>query len=406
MGATVALATAMLVGVFASSALATRSRSDACDDCHDGPTLGVTTVALSVNATGRTYSASSAGASALAVFDGSTKIGATINGSSGQVTVPFGKTYTIYAVKGSPGGGIGQKSLTPKAPATDTTAPSTVSDAEVSYTGTAVTINLTAKDDTGGSGVAATYHILDGGTQSAGTTAPISGAGAHTLEFWSVDVAGNTETPHNTIDITLGAAASSTTISTPPATVPYGAETALTGVLASGAGLAGRTVVVQTSSDNVAWTAAAVTGITDGSGAFSVAVRPYTKAYYRVRFAGEAAYAPSASGSVLLTPKAYLSTPSGPKSIVRNRRFTSVGYLKPRHSAGGYPVKLQAFRYQSGKWVLRKTFSAKASNYSTYTKYSASVYLPYAGKWKIRANHAACSKNAATLSYYRYVTAK
>ena len=87
----------------------------------------------------------------------------------------------------------------------DTTAPTTVSNALASYVGPAA-VTLTATDDRT---VKATYYRLDGGatqTLSGGAVliaAPVSGAQAHTLEFWSVDWAGNTETPHTTAFLTV-----------------------------------------------------------------------------------------------------------------------------------------------------------------------------------------------------------
>ncbi len=54
-------------------------------------------------------------------------------------------------------------------------------------------IHLTAVDDAGGSGVAATYYILDSEPQASGTDVNVSAVGDHTLTFWSVDVAGNVE---------------------------------------------------------------------------------------------------------------------------------------------------------------------------------------------------------------------
>jgi hypothetical protein len=55
-------------------------------------------------------------------------------------------------------------------------------------------ISLTATDNVGGSGVAHTYYRLDGGAQTESTIVGVSAAGSHTLQFWSVDWAGNTET--------------------------------------------------------------------------------------------------------------------------------------------------------------------------------------------------------------------
>jgi len=78
----------------------------------------------------------------------------------------------------------------------DRTAPVTTSDAVLSYVSGA-TIRLTATDE-GGSGVAHTYYRRDGGVQTSGATITFTTIGPHTLEFWSVDGAGNTESPHHT----------------------------------------------------------------------------------------------------------------------------------------------------------------------------------------------------------------
>jgi len=74
----------------------------------------------------------------------------------------------------------------------DVTPPVTASDATATYD-TAATISLTATDS--GSGVASTSWTLDG-TAGSGLTVQTSKLGAHTLTCWSVDVAGNAETPH------------------------------------------------------------------------------------------------------------------------------------------------------------------------------------------------------------------
>jgi hypothetical protein len=80
--------------------------------------------------------------------------------------------------------------------------------------------------------------------------------------------------------------------------------------------------------------------------------------------------------------------------------------LKPRHKATTYPVKIYAYRYEGGKYVYKKVYKAKASNYSSYTKYRASIKLPSKGKWRLRTLHAADSLNAKTYSSWRYVTVK
>jgi hypothetical protein len=78
--------------------------------------------------------------------------------------------------------------------APDTTKPVTTSNAAASYTATAV-VTLSATDS--GSGVAATYYRVDGGAQASGAVVtvgrPATGSASHTLQFWSVDKAGNVE---------------------------------------------------------------------------------------------------------------------------------------------------------------------------------------------------------------------
>jgi len=89
---------------------------------------------------------------------------------------------------------------TPPAPG-DVTAPTTTSNALPSYVGNAA-VTLTAVDNAGGSGVAHTYFKLDGGVTSEGSVAYTDVVGAHSVEFWSVDMAGNVE-GHHTVNFTI-----------------------------------------------------------------------------------------------------------------------------------------------------------------------------------------------------------
>ena len=96
--------------------------------------------------------------------------------------------------------------------AVDVTAPITTSDAVASYVSSAA-IKLIAAD--AGSGVATTYYKLDGGTQTAGTAIAVSIVGSHTIDFWSVDVAGNVETANSaTFTITAPPVVSGTATTT------------------------------------------------------------------------------------------------------------------------------------------------------------------------------------------------
>jgi len=74
----------------------------------------------------------------------------------------------------------------------DATAPATTSDALAAYVDSA-TITLTSQDNTDGVGVAETYWRIDGGDIATGTVVTTSAVGTHTVEFWAVDLVGNTE---------------------------------------------------------------------------------------------------------------------------------------------------------------------------------------------------------------------
>jgi hypothetical protein len=73
----------------------------------------------------------------------------------------------------------------------DKTAPVTSASAPGDWNNDDITINLSASDAL--SGVKTTHYRLDGGTQQTGTSLSIGAEGVHTLEFWSVDEAGNAE---------------------------------------------------------------------------------------------------------------------------------------------------------------------------------------------------------------------
>jgi len=79
-------------------------------------------------------------------------------------------------------------------PPVDIAAPITTSDAKAVYVG-AARISLTSVD-IGDSGVAATFYDLDGTQQTYSGPVSITQLGTHTLEYWSVDNAGNEELPH------------------------------------------------------------------------------------------------------------------------------------------------------------------------------------------------------------------
>jgi hypothetical protein len=90
----------------------------------------------------------------------------------------------------------------------DLTPPTTTSDAGATYSTSGGTIKLTASDNAGGSGVASTWYRLGGsGAYTQGTSIPVpTTAGSYTLYFYSVDVAGNAESPAKTATFQVSSA--------------------------------------------------------------------------------------------------------------------------------------------------------------------------------------------------------
>jgi len=106
----------------------------------------------------------------------------------------FDANYTVV-----PYGAAQSATLTIDPGVVDTTAPATNATLNGPagqngwYTGP-VTVTLAASDPDGAADVAATYYTVDGGAQQTYSAAfQVSGDGPHTVSFWSVDQAGNTE---------------------------------------------------------------------------------------------------------------------------------------------------------------------------------------------------------------------
>ncbi|MDO8915133.1 MAG: hypothetical protein Q7W16_03515, partial [Coriobacteriia bacterium] len=71
--------------------------------------------------------------------------------------------------------------------------------------------------------------------------------------------------------------------------------------------------------------------------------------------------------------------------------------------SGSAPVTLYFYRYQSRRWVLKKSITAKVSNWSTFSRYSKTTSVPTSGRWRVRARHKVGSKYR--YSPYAYFTA-
>lgn len=91
-----------------------------------------------------------------------------------------------------PTGPLTLKLLTPAIPL-DQNPPVTTATAPSGWQNQDVTVTLSATDDV--TGVAATYFQVNGGAAQQGTSVTVSTDGIHSIAFWSVDNAGNTESP-------------------------------------------------------------------------------------------------------------------------------------------------------------------------------------------------------------------
>jgi hypothetical protein len=138
---------------------------------------------------------------------------------SGAVNCPANSTITGsgpgLTVTASVSDAAGNTTMATSPPVNiDRKPPTTISDAPTGWQTNDVTVHFTAVDDY--AGVDATYFTLNGGPAQSGSSVVISGEGITTLEFWSVDRAGNTELP-NFAQVQLDKSAPTITHSQSPA---------------------------------------------------------------------------------------------------------------------------------------------------------------------------------------------
>jgi hypothetical protein len=289
----------------------------------------------------------------------------------------------------------------------DATPPTTTCNALATYQSSA-RISLGPADTY--SGVASTFWSLDG-VDATGTTVSTSAIGSHTLDFASVDKAGNRETTKTVnFSVTKPTFVSVTTKSS--SSIAYGAKVAVAGKLltpnSTGVAVPGVQVILQSSATGALY----VDGpraTTTSLGTFSFTVAPSSKTYYRVRFAGTSEYYPyPSSNPIYLIPKVYLYSPVAPTTQSHLKSYTDYCNIKPLHTNGTYPVYL--YKYLIVGRTLRSYgyVKAKAARLSSTTsKCSAAIKLS-AGKWKLRAYAPADSGHAATWSsgYSSIITVK
>ncbi len=101
-----------------------------------------------------------------------------------------------------------------------------------------------------------------------------------------------------------------------------------------------------------------------------------------------------------------LGDPVVPAVMLKGKPTTVYGSLTPRQPAGQHPVRLNLAKHQSdGRWTGEGYVLAPVSDFSSRSRYSASVVFPSRGNWRIRARYSDLSKWSAE-SAYVYVTVR
>lgn len=237
-------------------------------------------------------------------------------------------------------------------------------------------------------------------------TAPL--AGLYYLDIYAAYGAGSYTVTHDAGKLSILSL-------TGPATVRYGGTAKFSGSLVEtppAAALEGQVVTLQRKPYGASSWSSVATASVDASGNYTFSAKPSVATYYRTYFVNDALeYLPVYSTSVLVKPGVSITVPSAPSIVRRGAVFTSGGYLKPRHTAGAHNVRIYAQRYErqsngTYKWVTRRTFSTTNSNYGSYSRYSARVSLPSAGRWRFQSIYTTTSKYAYTKTAYRYFTVR
>jgi hypothetical protein len=201
---------------------------------------------------------------------------------------------------------------------------------------------------------------------------------------------------------TVGTIPSSCTVVAPSAAVGYNALVALTGTVnAEGSAiLASPYVSLQRR--------ATLTGAwaTDGAAAWNAGLGVYTTSrrfagntHVRFHFAGDATRAPSDSPDMLVRVKAGLGKPSAPKSVKRGVKFT----VRVAFTSARIGVTRFSFMRRSGtRWVGAFAKTARLATLRP-VRYAATLSLPTAGRWAIRAAHVDAN-HASTTTGPIYIT--
>lgn len=208
--------------VGAKPAQALPSYKSTCTGCHDATPSGTVTatpskaslspgeaytvqVAVGLTASGQSgywISSNDAGTPAVSLTGGPGTAPFTANMTAPATAGTY--TYKVWAAKGKPGSGMAlsttyKVTVASAPPVGDTQAPVTTAAgaANNGWYKAGVTVNLTAKDNAGGTGIDFITYTLDGAApvKVTGSTAQVavSGDGPHTIQYAATDLSANTE---------------------------------------------------------------------------------------------------------------------------------------------------------------------------------------------------------------------
>jgi len=168
--------------------------------------------------------------------------------------------------------------------------------------------------------------------------------------------------------------------------------------------LPSKQVALQRSYNGSTWTT--VTAPISATGDYSVALKVYQNSYFRWIYRGDTGTAPSVSPTKLVKSYAYLTRPAVPTRVVPGRSYTFSGILRPKHTAGTSPVRVQFQYYYRGKWRTDSYLNVRIRNHkdgiSSEYRYADSYPKGVPRAWRVRAIHADANHVTTTTSWERY----
>ena len=249
------------------------------------------------------------------------------------------------------------------------------------------------------------------------STMSLTGSSATTAQVWSytgadlthivrgADIAVSSNQlartyPANSITLLvvpqMSAAATTLSASTNTRSVTYGSPLSVTGTLNNGAaGIAGQPVTVEgMRAGTNAWTAAGTT-TTAAGGAVTWTGNPAWSGSLRLRYAGNAAYAPSTSTGIPITVLARPSAHATPTSVPVGKPVTISGTLAPAHAGSAVTVKALI----AGRWrTLGQPTTSASGSFSFSTRPLVRGEQDYRVTWAGDVDHGAAMSRIVRVS--------